>query len=226
MIVCFDFDDVICDGNPLYKIGKDFPDKFSELVDIVEFLESNKNPKKFYSVIKKIIALGKGITFSDVENIVLSFNLMEGVEETFSELKKRGYKIVIISADDKNIIENFMKKHDLMKYVDHIYASRLGVVNGELDGTITGDVIETEKTGIVDVLEELYEIELKDIFYIGDGLTDLPILKIVEKGVLFCPNMLTQAEIFTDDELKKKIDCKNLFIVEKKDLREVLKFID
>jgi phosphoserine phosphatase len=224
-VICFDFDDVLCDGNLLYKIGKEFKYNLSSLVDVIELLESNKNPRRFYSVVKKTVSMGRGLKYEHLLETALSFKPMPGAYETLDELKKIGYKVVIVSADDRDVIVKFMKKHGMMKFVDYIYASELGVKNGELDGTISGDAIETEKTGALKLIKKMYKVTDRDIFYIGDGLTDLPILKMVHAGAVFCPNMLTQTEIFTDRDLKRKIENRNLFIIETKDLREVLELL-
>lgn len=129
---------------------------------------------------------------------------------------------MIVSINDERIIRKFLEKHRLEKYVSNVYASRLGVKDGRLTGMISGDVIKTEKQGIVKKMRKLYG--KKEIVYVGDGLTDIPILKKANKGILFCPNELTKAEVFADKNLMKK-EGNRLFLVEKRDLREVLRFV-
>jgi phosphoserine phosphatase len=141
------------------------------------------------------------------------------------KLKMLDYKIVIVSANDERFIKKYLKKHRIEKYVDHIYAARLGIKNGILTGKIFGDVIKTEKVGVVSKIEKLYKAKKKDIIYIGDGLTDLPIIKRVGIGILFCPNELTKAEVFTNKILKDKIERNDLFLVEERNLNEIMKFI-
>jgi phosphoserine phosphatase len=75
-------------------------------------------------------------------------------------------------------------------------------------------------------IEKTYRIKKKDVIYIGDGLTDLPIMKLVGNGILFCPNELTKAEVFTDKILMKKEKNGELFLVENNNLNEILKFIE
>ena len=94
-----------------------------------------------------------------------------------------------------------------------------------MTGRIYGDVIRTEKTGIVPRLEKIYKVKRKDIIYIGDGLTDLPIMKKVGCGILFNPNTLTKMEVYRDKTLKEKENSGKLFLAEGKDLRCVTEFI-
>jgi len=224
-IVCFDFDDVIPKSNTVAKLTRLFGNKIKILGFEIEFLEDNMNPKKFFRVVEEIVANGKGIEFERVKHFMLRFGLNRGVKEVLKKLKKNGHKIVIVSANDETFIKEYIKKHGIADYIDHIYASRLGVKNGVLTGKIYGDVIKTEKTGVVKKIERMYKVKKKDIIYIGDGLTDLPIMKLAGRGILFCPNELTKAEVFTDKKLKEKIDNNQLFIVGKKDIKEILNFI-
>ncbi len=221
-IVCFDFDDVITDSNPLYKLISFSKPDFGELKLGLGLLEDNRDPKKFFKIIKELVKFGKGIEFDAVERAVLKAGLMKGAKKAFEKLKNSGCKIVIVSINDERIIRKFLKKHSLEKHVSHVYASSLGVKDGRLTGIISGDVIKTEKLGILKKLRKAYG--KKEIVYIGDGLTDIPILKKSDIGILFCPNELTKAEVFVDKGLMKKEGIK-LFLVEKRDLREILKFI-
>jgi HAD superfamily phosphoserine phosphatase-like hydrolase len=223
-VICFDFDDVIADGNPISEIARIRPE-FAELKLGLELILDNQNPREFFHVIKKIVELVKGMEFDDVKRIVLGFKIMNGTRKTLLILKRYGCKIVVVSDDDKDIIKEFLEKNKLLKYVDHIYGSKLGVKDGKLTGEIFGDVIMTEKTGIVKEIEKKYRIKRKDITYVGDGLTDLPIMKIVGKGILFCPNVITRSEVFRDKILIKKEKNGELFLIEKKDLSEILRFV-
>lgn len=224
-VVCFDFDDVLADKGSVKRFMQLFGHTFKELEYGIELLEDNKNPKKFFRTAKKVVMLGKGLKYSRVEKIFKLLKPNKNARNALAALKKRGFKIVIVSVNDINIIRNFLKKNGLRGYVDHIYAGKLETQNGLLTGIMSGDAIRTEKVGVVKCIEKRFGAKKKDIFYIGDGLTDLPIIKRVGKGVLFCPNALTMAEVFTDKALKGMVDSSKLFLVKEKDLMNVLDFI-
>ena len=95
-----------------------------------------------------------------------------------------------------------------------------------ITGEIKGDIIKTEKVGVVKQIEKLYKVKREDITYIGDGLTDLPIMKVSGRGILFCPNALTKAEVFASKEFDRMGKDGKFFIVEKKDMREVTKLLE
>src|SRR3989344_8591239 len=202
-VVCFDFDNVIVDTSLAIKLLV-FGDKFKEFSAGIDFLLHNTEPKKFFKSVKKIMRLAKGMPEDRIKKILLEAHITEGAKETFQSLKKKKVKIVIASINDADLIKECLKKNNLLKYVDHIYASKMGVRDGKLTGEISGDVIETEKVGVVNKIEKLYRVKRKDILYIGDGLTDLPIMKSVGRGILFSPNSLTKTEVFSSKEFDKR----------------------
>ena len=223
-IVCFDFDDVIINNKFIFKlpfIGR----KLRTLELGAEFIEGRLDPKKFNKFASGVMKEMTGIPVNTVMRILLHMRLQKGARETLEAVKKKGYKIVIISTNDETFIRKFMEKHNLLQHISHIYAAKFGVKNGLMTGVISGDVIKTEKTGIIPKLEKIYNIKRSHIIYVGDGLTDLPIIKKIGTGVLFNPNELTKLEVFTSRQLREKEKKGRLFITNGKDLRSVLEFI-
>ncbi len=222
-IICFDFDNVIADGNLIGKALEIAGDKGFALA--AEVLTDSKNfrPDVFYKVIKKFVKLSKGLHFDIYKKIVLKFRPMKNVAKTFAALKKKGHKILIISINDERIIKEYLARHRLDAYVDRIYGSRLETRNGVLTGNITGDVLKNEKTAVAKRIKKTYKG--LDIIYIGDGLTDLPVMKVIEKSILFCPSALTKMEVFASKAMMERINSSRLFIVEKKNMLEILQFL-
>lgn len=50
---------------------------------------------------------------------------MEGVEEALIELKKKGYRLVVMSTRLKEYIEKYLEKHGLQKYISGIYNTKI-----------------------------------------------------------------------------------------------------
>jgi HAD superfamily phosphoserine phosphatase-like hydrolase len=224
-IVCFDFDDVLTDRSTVSKLGKLFGHKLQELKLKAEILEDNRNPKKFFRDVREALKLAKGIPYEYVEKVYAFVKLNKNAKDTLRKLNDGGYRIVIVSTNDEGLIRNFLKKNSIDKYIDRVYAAKVGVSKGLLTGEVFGDVIETEKVGIVKKIEKNYKIKRDDITYIGDGMTDLPIMKKVGRGILFCPNPVTNAEVLSDRHLMKMKGEGRLFLVEEKDLSKILEFI-
>ena len=223
-LICFDFDDVIVNNKMVFKIPY-IGHKLRTFELGAQYLEGNLKPKDFNKFMNEVMKQLSGVHIDHVMKLLLHMRLQKGARETLAKLKKEGYKIVIVSTNDETFIRKFLEKHKLLGYVSHIYAANFGLKNGLMTGKIDGDVIRTEKTGIIPRLEKLYKTNEQEIIYIGDGLTDLPIIKKVGYGILFNPNPLTKMEIFTNKQLKKKESAGKLFLAEGKDLRCVLEFI-
>jgi len=172
-VICFDFDDVVVDTNLGLQIGERFGNKVKEFKFLISFLLHNKKPKEFAKVARKAAKLIRGMPFEELKALVDQLRPTPGVRETFQELKKHGYKILVVSANDKRIIQYFLKKNHLDSFVDHIFGSELVTDNGTLTGELKGEVIRTEKVGIIHEIEQMYKVEKDQINLVADGITDL-----------------------------------------------------
>ncbi len=222
-LVCFDFDDVIVDNRILLKLPF-IGNRFKRMELGVEYLEGSLDPKKFSVFSKNLLESLKGVEAKTIEKYLLKIRLHKGVKEVFEHVSK-DHKIVIVSTNDETFIKKFLEKHNLLQHVSHVYATKYEIKNGILTGKVSGDALKTEKLGVIPVLKKRYKAKPGNIVYVGDGLTDLPLMKKTGVGILFNPNTFTKAEIFLDKTLKKKINANKLFLVENKDLRKVLAYI-
>ena len=137
--------------------------------------------------------------------------LMNGAMETLKELKKNKIKLAIISGSLSIILEKFIPNYE--DFFDDVFISR--IYFGE-DGSITEiDATEYDMDGKALALKKIADkekIKLKECVFIGDYLNDLKIMQEAGLGIAF--NCI-------HDELKQVADV----VIEKKDLREVLKHI-
>ena len=138
-------------------------------------------------------------------------HLMEGAMETLQELKKHKIKLAIISGSLNVVIEKFMP--DYMDFFDDIFLSRIYFDDG--GNIIKIDATEYDMDGKALALKKIAErekISLKECAFVGDYLNDIKIIKEAGLGIAFnCEH----------EELKKVADV----VIEKKDLREILKYI-
>ena len=223
-LICFDFDDVIADSKSLSRLPF-IGGRVRSMELGPEFIEGTLQPKHFKKFMDDVVKQISGINAGLVIRVLLRMKLHKGVRETLEKLHAIGYKIVIISTNDGVFIRKYIEKHKLDKYVDHIYAANFEVKDGKITGKIKGEVLRDEKVHIVPRLEKKYKIKRKEMIYVGDGLTDLAIMKIIGRGVLFNPNALTKAEVFVSKKLKNKENKGELFLAEGDDLRTILQFV-
>ena len=224
-LILFDFDDVIVNNKFVFKIPI-IGHKLKSFELGAQYIEGNLDPKSFNKFMNEVLKQLKDVHIDTVMRLLLHMRLQKGARELFAQLKRNGYTIVIVSTNDETFIRRFLEKHKLSGYVSHVYAARFGLKNGLMTGKIYGDVIKTEKTGIIPRLEKIYRVKRKHIIYVGDGLTDLPIMKIVGRGILFNPNMMTKIEVYMNKTLKQRENSGSLLLAEGKDLRCVLPFVN
>ncbi|MBI2107542.1 HAD family phosphatase [Candidatus Woesearchaeota archaeon] len=137
--------------------------------------------------------------------------LMEGAMETLLELKKRKLKLAIISGSLNIILEKFIP--DCNDIFDDVFLSRIYF---DEKGSISKvEATEYDMEGKALAMRKIAErenIRLGECAFVGDYLNDRKIMEEAGLGIAFnCRH----------DELKKVADV----VIEKKDLREILRHI-
>ena len=140
-----------------------------------------------------------------------SLRLMEGAIDTLNELKKRKIKLAIISGSLNIILEKFIPNYE--EYFDDVYLSRIYF---DKDGSISEiEATEYDMEGKALALRKIAEkekIRLEECVFVGDYLNDLKIMEEAGLGIAFnCDH----------EELKQVANV----VIEKKDLREILRHI-
>ena len=153
----------------------------------------------------------KGAKKEDFLKAIEGLSLMNGAMETLQELKKNNLKLAIISGSMNILLEKFIPNYN--NFFDDVFLSK--IYFGE-DGKITS--IEPTEFDIEKKAEALKQIakrekiKLSECVFVGDYLNDIKVMQEAGLGIAFnCQH----------DELRKAADV----VIEKKDLREVLRYI-
>lgn len=154
----------------------------------------------------------KGVTKKELMNIVNKLKLMNGAIETLEELKKKGYKLAVISGGLDIVLDYFIP--DAEKIFDHILIDKLVF---DEDGKLTGGLVPEEFDDIenkADILEKLAKkegVSLDECVFVGDSDNDVEVMEAAGLAVGFNPT--------------KKIANISDVVIRKKDLREILKYL-
>ena len=147
----------------------------------------------------------------DFLNAMKHLRLMDGAIETLGELKKRGIKLAIISGSLNIILEKFIPNYE--EFFDDVFLSRIYFdESGRISKVEATEFDMDAKALALKKIAEREKISLRECVFIGDYLNDMKIMQEAGLGIAFNCN---------HDELKKIADV----VVDKKDLREVLKYI-
>ncbi len=201
-LIAFDLDNVLIDGEAIDEIGK-LMDVEAEISEITK--KAMEGDLDFETALKERVALLKGASVEDIKDVVSKIPFMEGAEETIAELKKRGYKIATITGSFE-IIANRMKD-DLG--LDYAFSNVLHEKEGKLTGEVSGPLVKGSKAEVLKEIMEMEKIKAEESAAVGDGANDVSMLEEAGLGIAFNAKPV----------LKEKADV----VVEKRDLKEVLK---
>lgn len=135
--------------------------------------------------------------------------LMNGAKETLSELKKRGYKTVVITGSFKALAERIKELLGLDYIIAH--CELIFDENGNLK---EWQLIPCDFEGKVEYFNKQAKelnLNLSECAYIGDDVNDIPIFR--EAGLSIAFNCH-----------KKEVSKTAHIVIDKKDLREILRY--
>ncbi|MBW2993074.1 HAD-IB family phosphatase [Candidatus Woesearchaeota archaeon] len=144
--------------------------KFNNYIEWCEwtlklFQKHNLTMKHFYDVINKV-------------------KYIDGAKETFKELKKKGYKTVIISGGLKNLANRAIRDLD----IDTTFAAVEYFFDDKTEKLVSWNILPTDYEGKIDFLRLMmreYKLHPQECAFIGDGVNDIPPAKEVGLSVAF-----------------------------------------
>jgi phosphoserine phosphatase len=204
-MVVFDLDGVLVDidsswGRIHKAFGVDnevnFQKHLKEQIDFKEFMRSD-------------IRLWNEPNIDKIKKILNEAPLMKGAIETVKELKKKGYKIAIISSGISILADRVKEELE----IDYSYSNKLLVGD---DGRLTGEGEEIVSLMNKDiVLQKMIEregIDSKQCVTIGDSRFDIPLFVDSGLSIAFNPK---------DDLVREAADL----VIEEPDLRKILPWL-
>jgi phosphoserine phosphatase len=135
--------------------------------------------------------------------------LIDGVKETLKFLKKEGYRLAVISGSVDILLDTVFPDHPF----DEVFMNKLLFDNlGKLTSWEKMRNVNGRKDLVLMEIAKRENIPLSRTVFVGDHLNDIPAAKIAGLAIAF--NSDTK-------ELRKVCDA----VIEKKDMREILKHI-
>lgn len=161
--------------------------------------------------LEELAMIFKGISEEKIKEAaekIINNKLMAGVEETISQLKEKGFKIVSYSSSPMWIMDALKDKFGF----DDVCGNIVEVAEGKVTGKLLERVDRYTKSQKLRAFMEKNNFDKGNTFIIGDSVTDLP---MAELGRFIAFNSDKQ-------EVKEKAE----HAINKKDLREILQFIN
>ncbi|AER21759.1 TPA: phosphoserine phosphatase SerB [Streptococcus suis] len=156
----------------------------------------------FEEALRERVALLKGLPVSVFDRIIQKIHFTPGAAELVSELKKRGYKVAVVSGGFHETVDRLAAQLEL----DYVRANRLEVVDGVLTGQVLGEIVtkDTKKACLEEWAAE-NGLSLSQTIAMGDGANDLPMIQRAGIGVAFYAKPIVQ------EQAPYQINEKNLY---------------
>lgn len=205
-LAVFDFDSTLMDGETLEFFARELgiEEKVKSITD-----KAMKGELDFFESLTERVSFLKGLPVLKVDEICQNLPLMNGAEEVVKGLKEKGYKVVCFSGGFRNATTLFAEKIGL----DGEFANILHSKGGFLTGQVGGEMMFNDSKGqMLRRLQNLLGVSEEDTIAVGDGANDLSMFKWAGKRVAFCAKPI----------LKENANI----IIEEKDLRKILQFLN
>jgi phosphoserine phosphatase len=212
-LVVFDLDGTIIDTDSIWRTLHEFfgmredPDRLEAKK---KFLSGEIDYQEWaYRDIE--IMKRAGANRKKIEKAVRGVRLVEGAVETIKTLKKRGFKTGLISDGLDIAVKTLIP--DYKEMFDHVYVNRL-LFDGKgkiARVEITNFNVGGKANGLKKICKE-EGIPPEDSVFVGDHINDIEIAKLAGFSIAF-------------NSKSEKLNEVSDVVIEKKDLREVLKYL-
>lgn len=212
-IIIFDVNRIFTKNHTTIELSK-LIDKEKEVSELIKGeIEGNINLQE---AIEKSARLLDGLDTKKIKNLANKIELTKNVKEGIKKLKKEDYHIAAISTGFSHIITPICTALG----IDDIYCNVLEEKNGKITGIVAEKNVVTDKVKyyIAKYLLEKYSVPENNSVSIGDGYSDLDMLKATRYRIAFNPSNKLK-------ELYKKKSSLITHLIEKDDFQKLVDVI-
>lgn len=181
-LVAFDFDGTLSDDEIIVTLGE-HAGSGSEIEALTE--RAMRGELNYAQSLRRRAAHLDTLSTDDAEAASASVTLRPGVTELLKRLEELDIVTVIISGGFESTIEDALARANCS--VDRVVANRLEIENEQLTGDVSGPLIEGTKDQALESLASEFEIPLSETVAVGDGVNDIPMLRIAGMAIGFNP---------------------------------------
>jgi phosphoserine phosphatase len=153
-------------------------------------------------------ALWRGQPLERIQRIVNAMPYTDGAREVLTTLRKRGFKVVLLSAGLSLVTERIRKEIG----VDAALANELIVKNGCLTGEVKVNVSFNNKDKALHSILKRFDAEIDECIAVGDDETMIPLFEKVKLAIAFNPR-------------SKNVEKHADIVVESNNLHDILHYI-
>jgi phosphoserine phosphatase len=160
----------------------------------------------FQESLKERVALLKGLPANILDQVRSEITLTSGARELIAELQSSNDVVAVVSGGFTRVIEPLMNELN----IEHYLANELEIIEDQLTGKVVGQIVDRKAKA--DFLERLrLNLDSSRTIATGDGANDIDMVSQADLGIAFCAKPALQAVAQV--------------VIEKRDLREILKHL-
>ena len=178
-LVVFDMDSTIVDGEVINELARAAGVE-PQVARITE--RAMRGELDFQAALRERVAMLKGLTSAQLEQVADSIVLTPGAEDLVRTLKEMGFRLALISGGFTYFTDRLKQELGF----DYTYANHLVVRDGVVTGEVEGDIIDMHRKG--EILKELAAkegLQLEEVVAVGDGANDQIMIKNAGLGIAF-----------------------------------------
>lgn len=186
-LIAFDFDGTMSETDQGVLLGAEM-DVASEVRGLAE--QGLRGEISFPNSLHQRVKLVAGLPEAKVEAAFERIRLRPGMADLVSDLRRSEVHVAIITGSFERGVQMSLKRADLA--VDSIVANQLVIENNALTGEVDGPLIESGKDEALERLVATEGIDLDQTIAVGNGATDLPMLKVAGTAIGFKPTSIVE----------------------------------
>ncbi len=136
----------------------------------------------FAQSLRKRVVVLKGLPLEVITNLAQELPVTPWVPEVVQWAKQQQCKIAVVSGGFVPFVEALKQQLDL----DYAFANTLENNGNQLTGQLLGDIVDGErKKQLLLSLTEQLQLSKEEVWAIGDGANDLPMMRVAGLGIAF-----------------------------------------
>ena len=187
-LVCFDMDSTLIKAEVIDELARRHG-VGDEVAEVTE--RAMRGELDFKASFRERMSKLEGLDESVLANTATELPLMDGVERLMGNLKRLGFRTVILSGGFTYFARYLQERLGF----DEIHANELVIENGKVTGAVHEPIVDAErKAALLQQIAEREGVALAQTVAVGDGANDLKMLAKAGLGVAFRAKPLVRAE--------------------------------
>lgn len=187
-LVCFDMDSTLIKAEVIDELARRHG-VGDEVSDVTE--RAMRGELDFQQSFRERMSKLAGLDESVLSEIAEELPLMEGVERLMANLKRLGYRTVILSGGFTYFADYLQHKLGF----DEVHANELVIENGKVTGEVRKPIVDADrKAELLETIAQREGLTLEQTIAVGDGANDLKMLAKAGLGIAYRAKPMVRAQ--------------------------------